>query len=227
YALVAGDTGNGKGSREVYEKLLQLLPKMQPRGITFHYLLPDVDYHNRILMALEALADRPLLVADAGYMYAAKMSGYAEQYDLFTPDIGELAFLADEKAPHPFYTRNFFLADEARAEELIAAAYAHNNASQHMLVKGSVDRHVHKGSILETIATPDVPMLEPVGGTGDTLTGIVSALLAAGKTMDESCTTAFKVNRYMGFLAHPTPASSIAALLPFLQTAFSHVTNRP
>jgi hypothetical protein len=31
----------------------------------------------------------------------------AAQFDLFTPDVGELAFLADEEAPHPFYTRGF------------------------------------------------------------------------------------------------------------------------
>jgi len=45
------------------------------------------------------------LIADAGFMYAAKMSGQASKYDLFTPDVGELAFLADEEAPHLFYTR--------------------------------------------------------------------------------------------------------------------------
>ena len=47
---------------------------------------------------------KPTLVADAGFMYVAKMSGYADAYDLFTPEAGELAILADEKAPHPFYT---------------------------------------------------------------------------------------------------------------------------
>jgi len=35
------------------------------------------------------------------------MSGNAQSFDLFTPDAGELAFLADEEAPHPFYTRGF------------------------------------------------------------------------------------------------------------------------
>ncbi len=29
--------------------------------------------------------------------------------DLFTSDVGELAFLADEEAPHLFYTRGFIL----------------------------------------------------------------------------------------------------------------------
>ncbi len=222
YALVAGDSGKGDGSRQVYRHLVEMLPSLRPLGVTFHYLLPDVDWHDKILLALEDLPERPLLVADAGYMYAAKMSGCAQQYDLFTPDIGELAFLADDTAPHPFYTRNFLLADEERAEALIAKAYADNNAAQHMLVKGRVDRYAHKGLILESVESPDVPMLEPVGGTGDSLAGIVSALLAAGLEMREACTAAFRINRRMGLLAQPTPAFSIMDILAFLQDAIQY-----
>lgn len=219
YALVAGDTGRGQGSRQVYEKLVGILPEIQPRGITFHYLLPDVDWHNRILVALDELPEQPVLVADAGYMYAAKMSGYAERYDLFTPDIGELAFLADESAPHPFYTRNFLLADEERVEELVARAYADGNTARHMLVKGAVDRYVHEGAIVEAVDAPDVPVMEAIGGTGDTLGGIVSALLAAGAGLPEVCPAAFRINRRMGALAGLTPASSVMDLLAFLHAA--------
>ena len=217
--LAAGDSGTGQGSRLVYQRLIETLPELRPRGITFHYLLPDVDWHNRILLAVEALPQRPILIADAGYMYAAKMSGYAEQYDLFTPDIGELAFLADELAPHPFYTRNFLLADEEQAEELISSAYAGHNAAKHMLVKGGIDRYVHEGRVAETVDGPDIPMLEPIGGTGDTLTGIASALLASGLGMRAACVAAFRINRRMGLLARPNPASSIMDLLEFLPEA--------
>ncbi|MDL2330249.1 sugar kinase [Desulfosarcina sp. OttesenSCG-928-A07] len=218
-ALVAGDIGSGQGSRQVYKKLVEMLPEIRPLGITFHYLLPDVDWHNRIFMALDELSARPVLVADAGYMYAAKMSGYAGKYDLFTPDIGELAFLADPSAPHPFYTRNFLLADEEAAEDLIHRAYSENNAAQHMLVKGKVDRYVHSGRVVEKVDAPDVPMMEPIGGTGDTLTGIVSALLASGMNMHTACTAALRINRRMGFLAQPTPASSVMDLLAALPSA--------
>ena len=219
YALAAGDTGNGRGSRLVYQKLIEILPTLRPRGITFHYLLPDEDWHNRILMALDELPKQPLLIADAGYMYAAKMSGYAERYDLFTPDIGELAFLADESAPHPFYTRNFLLADEERAEELITRAYAGGNAARHLLVKGRVDRYAFAGAIVEQVDSPDVPMMEPIGGTGDTLTGITSAFLASGNDMRSACMAALAINRRMGFLAQPTPATSVVDLLAFLPPA--------
>ena len=218
YVLTAGDIGNGQGSRQVYQRLVEILPELRPCGITFHYLLPDVDWHNRILVALGELEKRPVLVADAGYMYAAKMSGYAGLYDLFTPDIGELAFLADESAPHPFYTRNFLLTDEEQAKELIDRAYANHNAAQHLLVKGKVDRYAHNGTIIAQVDSPDIPMMEPIGGTGDTLTGIVSALLARGFDIQSACVAAFKINRWMGLLAQVTPASSVMDLLACLRS---------
>jgi NAD(P)H-hydrate repair Nnr-like enzyme with NAD(P)H-hydrate dehydratase domain len=219
--LAAGDTGRGEGSFAVYKALVEELPRINPVGITFHYLLPDVDWHNRILIRMESLPLRPLLVADAGYMYAAKMSGYGEFYDLFTPDIGELAFLADSEAPHPFYTRNFLLAGENNARELIARAYAHGNVARHLLVKGKTDFFVRGGEILDEVSEPDVPMLEPVGGTGDTLTGIATALLAAGRPMEQACPTALRANRMMGALARPTPASSVTDLLRCLPEALN------
>ena len=48
-----------------------------------------------------------MLVANAGFIHAAKISVYAKKYDFFTPDAGELAFLADENAPHLTYTSFF------------------------------------------------------------------------------------------------------------------------
>ena len=93
--LLAGDTGSGSGSRQLYAWLEKALPALAPRGLTFHYLFPAVDWHNRLLLAVRELENAPLMVADAGFMYVAKMSGYADAYELFTPDVGELAFLAD------------------------------------------------------------------------------------------------------------------------------------
>ena len=82
---------------------------------------------------------RPTLVADAGFMYVAKMAGDAPFFDLFTPDAGELAYLADEKAPHPFYTRGFILHEENLIPDLIKRAYRHHNAASYLLVKGVED----------------------------------------------------------------------------------------
>jgi NAD(P)H-hydrate repair Nnr-like enzyme with NAD(P)H-hydrate dehydratase domain len=156
-------------------------------------------------------------------MYVAKMSGLAPCYDLFTPDAGEMAFLADEAAPHPFYTRGFILQEEERIPELIQRAYRHENAARHLLVKGHCDLVATERGVLETICGPCVEAMEPIGGTGDTLTGLAAALVAAGHSMAQACSIAAKANRMMGFIANPTPASSVADLLPSLSKAIRKV----
>jgi NAD(P)H-hydrate repair Nnr-like enzyme with NAD(P)H-hydrate dehydratase domain len=218
-ALLAGDIGRGDGSARIYKYLTERLPMLSPALLVYHYLQPDVDWHNRIHLVMEGMETRPLLVADAGYMYVAKMSGFASCYDLFTPDAGELAFLADEAAPHPFYTRGFILQEEERVDELIQRAYDHEDASRYMLVKGRCDVVASRQGIIQRIGEPCVECMEPVGGTGDSLTGIAGALIAAGRPIPEACSLAARVNRTMGLLANPTPASSIESLLPFLPRA--------
>jgi len=134
YAYLVGDTGTGKGSRSLYAHLTEALPHTRFQTITFHYLQPIVHWHRRLQAALGALDPKPGLIADAGFMYVAKMSGAAPLYDLFTPDVGELAFLADEEAPHPFYTRGFILHEDNHVPDLIARAYRHRNAARYLLV---------------------------------------------------------------------------------------------
>ncbi|MFO7596415.1 MAG: NAD(P)H-hydrate dehydratase [Desulfocurvibacter africanus] len=220
-ALLAGDTGRGQGSRQVYAKLVESIPEMDLQGVTFHYLQPDVEWHNKVFWKLEERNPRPLLVADAGFMYVAKMSGFATSYDLFTPDAGEMAFLADEKAPHPFYTRGFLLQEEERIPELIERAYAAENAAKHLLVKGCIDYVVAAGQLVTAISEPSIPAMEPIGGTGDTVTGLVTALLSADYSIPQACTIAAKTNRQLGLLAAPTPAFSVAKLMPFLAQALA------
>lgn len=219
YALLADDTGTGRGSRDLYEKLCGLLPTLALEGITFHYLLPDVDWQIKVLHAIDNMGKRPLLVADAGYMYAVKMSNCAPSFDLFTPDAGELAFLADEEAPHPFYTRGFLLADEGDTPRMIQRAVETGGASKNMLVKGRVDHIVINGKVTSTIDEPSLPPMEAIGGSGDTVTGIVSALLAYGVSLGLACRMAAKANRYMGKMAEATPASQIDELLDHLPEA--------
>ncbi|MCU0588171.1 MAG: sugar kinase [Syntrophobacteraceae bacterium] len=222
-ALLAGDIGRGVGSDRIYRHLGSDTALSSLDLLVFHYLQPDVDGHNRVYMALEECDPRPILAADAGFMYVAKMSGFAASYDLFTPDAGEMAFLADESAPHPFYTRGFILQEEDRVPELVQRAYAHDNAARFLLVKGSQDVVASREGILARIDEPVVQAMEPVGGTGDTLTGLVSALLASGYPMLEACSLAARANRWMGFLARPTPAFSVADLLPFMPAAVETV----
>lgn len=230
--LLVGDIGDGNGSRNLYTYLAQALnadwnksnPKISgdsslqsvPQGITFHYLFPDVDGHNRVLMAIDSLASRPILVADAGFMYVAKMSGYASKYDLFTPDLGELAFLADEKAPHPFYTRGFLLSTEQKIDDLARRASDYDNSAQYLLVKGETDFIVEKGTVLDKISSPCIPFMEPIGGTGDMVTGIATALLSTNFSMKKACSIAAITNRLVGEYAQPTPATQVSELLPYI-----------
>lgn len=218
-AVLAGDIGRGDGSVLVYRHMIERLEEGRSELIVFHYLQPDIDWHNQLLLRIEESTERPLMVADAGYMYVAKMSGFSSSYDLFTPDGGEIAFLADESAPHPFYTRGFLLQEEARVPELIERAYANENASRYLLVKGRHDIVASEEGIIETISEPCVENMEPIGGTGDSLTGIVAGLLAGGRALPEAAILAARANRFLGLVTDPTPVSSITDLLPALPTA--------
>lgn len=222
-ALLAGDTGDGAGSAQLYAELAACLAEGREHfaGITFHYLFPDLDGHNRVLASLEGLKDgeRPLLVADAGFMYAAKMSGFAREYDLFTPDVGELSFLADEHAPHPLYTRGFLLDSGHDVPALVARAWANGTTARNLLIKAGTDTIVLEGRIAATVSEPDVPVLEAIGGTGDIVAGLVSAMLAAGMDMEHACLCAARAARLAGQLARPTPATQVREILACMEEA--------
>jgi ADP-dependent NAD(P)H-hydrate dehydratase / NAD(P)H-hydrate epimerase len=219
HVYLIGDIGLGDGSKQLYEYLSRRLSQTKFTTLCFHYLLPDVDWHNRVLFAIEDMPVRPILIADAGFMYVAKMSGQAGQYDLFTPDIGELAFLADEEAPHPFYTRGFILHDDNLAPDLINRAYTFDNAGKYLLVKGKVDYVASRDGILAAVMEPDIETLEPIGGTGDTITGIVAALIDRGMPIPRAALTAARTNRLAGYYANPTPASQISDIIKYIPKA--------
>ena len=221
FAYLVGDIGLGDGSRRLYEYLTQHLGQSEFRTIAFHYLQPDVDWHNRVLFAVEEMAHRPILIADAGFMYAAKMSGQAHEYDLFTPDVGELAFLADEEAPHPFYTRGFILHEENQVPDLIKCAYTHKNAARYLLVKGEQDHIASEEGILAFVHDPINEAMEAIGGTGDTLTGIVSAMIEGGMEIKDACLAAAKVNRLAGHYALPTPATQVTEIIQHIPRALA------
>ena len=71
WVVVPGDTGNCKGGRRVYEPFVDVVSRIKQRGVSFHCLLPDVEWHGRVLATAQALSHVPLLVADAGFIYAA------------------------------------------------------------------------------------------------------------------------------------------------------------
>lgn len=181
--LIVGDRGSGTGSKEAYDwlnkNLATLVTESNLQGITFHYFFPDLDSHNHIWVAIESLPKRPILVADAGFMYVAKMSGYATKYDLFTPDMGELAFLADEKAPHPFYTRGFLSQENRDVPRLLERAIKYKNYPANMIIKGKTDYIICNNKLAGMISEPSIPAMECIGGTGDMVKGAASAYLSA------------------------------------------------
>ncbi|MFH0725022.1 MAG: NAD(P)H-hydrate dehydratase [Pseudomonadota bacterium] len=221
YAFLVGDIGKGDGSRQLYQFLARELPEFDFQVLTFHYLQPDVDWHNKVLFAVETMKRRPILIADAGFMYAAKMSGQSPCYDFFTPDVGELAFLADETAPHPFYTRGFILHPDADAPDLIRRAYRFQNAAKYLVVKGKTDYIADEKQIIETVDTPSFQAMEAIGGTGDMLTGLLTVLCGTDLKPVNAGILASRLNRWTGYHATPSPATQIIELIDCIPQAVS------
>jgi NAD(P)H-hydrate repair Nnr-like enzyme with NAD(P)H-hydrate dehydratase domain len=223
FAYLVGDIGRGDGSQKLYQYLVQHLKQTHFHTIAFHYLQPLVGWHSRIQSVIKKMIPRPILIADAGFMYVAKMSRRSEAYDLFTPDIGELAFLADELAPHPFYTRGFLLHEENHVPDLISRAYVHGNGARYLLVKGKKDYIASKEGVQAVIDECSSEAMEAVGGTGDTLTGIVAAFIASGMEVGQAAILAAKVNRLAGFYAKPSPGTQVREIIQYLPKALEDI----
>ena len=223
YAFLVGDIGRGDGSRQLYKFLSDHLHEFAFTVLAFHYLQPDVDWHNKVMFAVEKMDKRPTLIADAGFMYAAKMGGQAQSYDFFTPDAGELAFLADEQAPHPFYTRGFILHTNGNVNDLIQRAYEHQNASRYLLVKGASDYITDKNDVVHSVDAPSSEAMEAIGGTGDTLTGLLCALCSTTFKPTEAALLAARSNRWAGYYTNPSPATQIAELINKIPQALDNV----
>jgi hypothetical protein len=211
--LTAGDIGQGKGSRAIYEYLIENIEKLAPQVLALHYWLPDMALTRRLCSAIEKLDSKPVLIADAASMYSAKAAGLASFFDVFTPDDAEMAFLADSDATHPAYVRFMTYSDRERMPELIRSVYSNKNAAKLMLVKGANDYIVSEGKILDTVSEPDVPMMEPIGGTGDTITGMVAAFIYADLEPHEAAIIAARANRMAGSFAGVTPATRVAEVI--------------
>lgn len=221
--MVAGDIGKRVGSEAIYKHLAEHLPEMGAKVLTLHYVMPDLKLNKKVLATIDCMENKPALIADAGSMYVAKAGGDARYYDVFTPDIGETTFLADEKADHPAYTRGFIFNMEEDVPELIRRAYAGGNATKTMFVKGAIDYICQDGEIVDTIAEPSIETMEPIGGTGDLITGMISGLMHAGLSPLQACRIAGRVNRAAGALAQPSPATQVQEILAQLPKALAQV----
>ncbi len=208
--VLAGDTGSGTGSRLLYDYLIDNLPRLSPDVLVLHYILPVMGLMKKVAAAAEKCTKKPVMIADASSMYAAKAAGLAPGFDVFTPDFCEMSFLADPEAIHPAYvSRHLFNAEIADVAQLIKAAYLHKSAPKTLLIKGAVDHIVENGEIIGTISKPDIPAMEAIGGTGDTISGMTGAFIDAGKSHWQAALLAAGVNRLAGKYAKAKPSTKI------------------
>ncbi|MCX8007318.1 MAG: sugar kinase [Coriobacteriia bacterium] len=207
WALLAGDIGRGDGTRAVFAALPDALERVRPTVVAFHYLQPVMALMREGVAAVERIVPDAILVADAGGMYAAKAAGLAPRFELMTPDAGEVGFLADPDATHPAYvSRYLFGTGGFDPAELGRLAHERRGSSRVLLVKGVVDHVLLEGEVAASVHEPVVPALEAIGGTGDTLTGLASAFLAAGFPAVDAAVCAARANREAGLVMHATPA---------------------
>ena len=218
HALAAGDIGRGDGTRHVYERLAEVARQIQPSVIAFHYMQPVMALMRKAIEQLAEVAPEALLVADAGGMYAAKAAGLASRFEMMTPDVGELGFLADPEVTHPAYVSHYLFGNEGFDPVALAAkAHATGGSARVLLIKGMRDHVTRNGDVVEVIDSPCVPVLEAIGGTGDTVTGLASAFLAAGFPTVDAARCACLANREAGRVMGATPAmhaSDLVAALP-------------
>jgi NAD(P)H-hydrate repair Nnr-like enzyme with NAD(P)H-hydrate dehydratase domain len=205
--IFGGDVSDGKGTDLMFQEVIRNLEKYNPTVITLHYLFPKMVYGLPLMRKINSLNPRPQIIADAGGMYLFKTVNQGFACDVFTPDEGELHFLADEFAPHPLYVRSELLKEKISRELLIQKAYQYKNTATTTVIKGRVDNIYFKGAKTHELALPNIPAMEAIGGTGDTITGMLTALRFKGEA--DSDYRALALNRLIGQQINCTPATQI------------------
>lgn len=223
-AILAGDIGRGEGSRRIYEYLIENVVELSPAVLALHYWMPNLELMHQLYEKLKMVNPKPVLIADAASMYAAKAAGLAAGFDVFTPDLSEVAFLADPEAIHPAYIDKhlFQSCDSSTVPDIIQMAYKNNGAARYLLVKGKSDFIADENGVLAVIDEPDVPELECIGGTGDTITGMCAALIAKGLDIKQALVLSAKANRLAGKDGSITPASRIEEIIARFPKVFEN-----
>jgi len=218
HALVAGDIGRGDGTRAVYEQLVDSCRHTEPSVIAFHYMQPIMALMRRAIDELAEAAPETTIMADAGGMYAAKAAGLAPRFELMTPDVGEVGFLADPCVTHPAYVSQYLFGTNGFDPVALAReAHETGGSSRVLLVKGVRDHIAEEGEVVEVVENPCVPELEAIGGTGDTITGLAAAFMGAGFPTVDAAVCASRANRAAGVAMGAKPdhrASDLVSHLP-------------
>ena len=212
YCLLAGDSVSGAGSRRLLEETARFLPISETETLVFHYMFVMLKYGPIIGDALRKIPSKPYVIADAGGMYMAKAGGIARLCDVFTPDHGELAFLADSKVAHPMYTKPELLSYPD--ETLTKMASEEGNIPQTLVVKGKSDLIFTGGCLSNRVDEPSIPAMEAIGGTGDTVTGMLAALQHL--KVKDSIYKSLVLNRLVGQITGCTPRTQINEFIKHL-----------
>lgn len=214
YALLCADVGRGDGTIEAFQLLPEVVSQVEPDIAVFHYMKPLVSLMSDAVSKIDDIRPQTTLVADAGGMYAAKAAGVADRFELMTPDVGEIGFLADPGTQHPAYSSKFiFGGQDFDPAHLAQRAWESGGSARTLIIKGAVDHICREGRVVARVSEPSVPALEAVGGTGDTLTGIVCALMATGLPTVDAATKGCEMNRRAGEDLGATPATSVAEFI--------------
>ena len=70
-----------------------------------------------------------------------------------------------------------------------------------------MDYIASENRIIEIVDYPSFAAMEVIGGTGDTLTGLLTALCGTDLKPEEAAVIATKANRWTGYYANPNPAT--------------------
>lgn len=89
--------------------------------------------------------------------------------------------------------------------------------------KGVQDYIASKKGILATVDSHVEEAMEAICGTGDTLSGIVAALIAAGREIGDGASVAARVNRLAGYYATPTPVTKVVEIIEQIPQALVDV----
>jgi NAD(P)H-hydrate repair Nnr-like enzyme with NAD(P)H-hydrate dehydratase domain len=222
HALIAGDIGRGDGTRAVYARLMEVTEEVRPSVIAFHYMQPVMALIRQAVCDIAERLPDVLLVADAGGMYAAKAAGVADRFELMTPDVGEVGFLADPQATHPAYVSHYLFGTASfDTPGLVRMAADSGGSARVLLVKGKTDHISLRGDVVGAVDRPAVPALEAIGGTGDTITGLAAGFMAAGFPTVHAALCASRANRHAGVSMGATPAMRASDLVAALPAVFS------
>lgn len=80
--------------------------------------------------------------------------------------------------------------------------------------------------MVATVDQPTFDAMEAIGGTGDTLTGLLAELCTAGGDLTEAAVTAARANRWTGWYDNPGPATQIIELIEKIPGALAKAVDQ-